>query len=48
MCIFVDVLKFFVMLRVIHVNGHGVVMTCCTPWSRYCSIVCSIVSSMYL
>ena len=40
----------FVMLHVIYVNGHGVVMTSCTPWHHPCSnvklIVCSIVSSM--
>ena len=33
----------FVMLYVIHVNGHGVVMISCTPWYRSCSIVKLIV-----
>ena len=40
----------FVLLRIIYVNGHGVVMTSCTPWYRYCSIVklilCSLVTSV--
>ena len=37
-CIFIAV-YFFFMLSVIHVNGHGVVMTSCTPWYRSCNIV---------
>ena len=40
------------MLSVIHVNGHGVVMTSCTPWYRSFNIVkyivCSIVSTMLI
>ena len=39
-----------VMLRVSHVNDHGVVMIFCTPWYRSCSIVklnvCIVVSNV--
>ena len=29
----------FVLLRVVHVNGCGVVMASCTPWYHPCSVV---------
>ena len=49
-CIFCSRVLIFVMLHVIHVNGHGVVMISCTPWYRSCSIVklivCIIVSNV--
>ena len=48
--IFCSCVLIFVMLHVIHVNGHGVVMTSCTPWYGSCSIVklivCIIVSNV--
>ena len=53
MCIYMYFCSFVlisVILCAIHVNGHGVVMTSCTPWYRSCSsvklIVLSMVSSM--
>ena len=49
-CIFCSCVLIFVMLHVIHVNGHGVVMISCTPWYRSSNIVklivCIIVSNV--
>ena len=49
-CIFCSCVLIFVMLYVIHVNGHGIVMTSCTPWYCSCNIVkliiCIIVSNV--